>query len=247
VNQETPILVSWSPVGLARSYQIQISTNEDFTTPELSIGYQNEAYLVWDKAAWNTLYFYRVKTVNDGGDSAWSQGSFRTVPPTANITSPNGGEAWQRGVKHFIRWSANIADPVLIELYKSGTLVSAIATNASGMGAYQWLIPANAALDGDYLIRISSTANPEIADLSDAPFSIVDAPVITPGSVVRLPDGRVQFGVTADGASQVTVLASTDLLTWRVLGILPLSDGSKIFTDDQATNSAAVFYRLKVP
>ncbi len=33
VNQQLPISLSWSPKGFARSYQSQISTNQDFSTP----------------------------------------------------------------------------------------------------------------------------------------------------------------------------------------------------------------------
>jgi len=84
-------------------------------------------------------------------------------------------------------------------------------------------------------------------DLSDSTFSIIDAPVINAGTVTRLPDGRVQFGLTAPGAAQATVLGSTNLLTWQELQVVPVTSGSAVFTDDTATNNPVRFYRIRVP
>jgi hypothetical protein len=247
VNQQLPIMLSWLPKGFARSYQFQISTNEAFTSTLVSVPYQNDAYYIWNDAVPNTTYFYRAKTVNEGGESPWSVGSFQTVPPLLNVAMPNGGEAWQRGIKYFIRWTDNVSENVAIDLYKSGTFATTIVTNAPGTGAYQWLIPANITPGTDYSIKISSATSGSRFDLSDGAFSIIDLPGITPGSVVRLPDGRVQFGITAPGAAQISVLASTDLSTWQLLQSLPISGDTAIFTDNTSTNSPAMFYRLRIP
>ena len=176
VNQDLPVLLSWSPKGLARSYQIQISTNQDFSTTLASVSYQNNAYYVWTPDPANTAYFYRVKTVNDGGESDWSVGSFQTAKPFIAVTFPQGGETLQRGLKPFIRWSDNISESVTIELYKGGILAKTIATNAPSNGAYQWSIGSDLAPGNDYTIQISSTTNSALAATSAAPFSIVDVP-----------------------------------------------------------------------
>ncbi|HLH52595.1 MAG TPA: arylsulfotransferase family protein, partial [Verrucomicrobiae bacterium] len=76
VNQALPILISWSPKGLARSYQLDISTNADFSSPTISSAYQTDANYVLNSAAPGTTYYYRVNTVNEGGTSDWSAGSF---------------------------------------------------------------------------------------------------------------------------------------------------------------------------
>lgn len=69
----------------------------------------------------------------------------------------------------------------------------------------------------DYSIAVRSTTTGALSDTSDLPFSLIDAPPINAGSVSRLPDGSAQFGYTAPGASQMTVLGSTNLTTWAVL------------------------------
>ncbi len=247
VNQQLPIFLSWSPKGFARSYQLQVSTNQDFSMPTVAVSYQTDADYIWSGAAANTTYFYRVKTVNEGGESDWSAGSFRTIAPVVSVISPNGGEGLQRGLKYYIRWNDNIAENVLIELYKGGVLAKTIATNATSNGAYQWQIGFDINPGSDYSIKISSATNAALFDLSDSSFTIIDAPQIDSGSVVRLSDGRVQFGITVPGATQGTVLGSTNLSIWQVLQAVPLTSGSAVFIDNDATNFAYRFYRLRVP
>jgi hypothetical protein len=65
--------------------------------------------------------------------------------------------------------------------------------------------------------------------------------------VVRLPDGSVQFDLTAPGAATATVLGSTNLTVWQVLQTVPVTGGTAVFTDNNATNYPARFYRILVP
>jgi hypothetical protein len=177
VNQELPILLSWSPNGLARSYALQIATNSDFANPVLDVADQTDAFNVWTNAAPNTTYFYRVNTSNEGGTSDWSSGSFQTLAPMIKVTAPNGGEAWQRGLTYFIQWQDNIPEDVVIDLYKDGVFLTSLATNAS-TGACQWEIGQNILPGNDYSIKISSATREDLFDSSDRPFNI-DVPTIT--------------------------------------------------------------------
>ena len=177
VNQELPVCLAWSPKGLAAGYQLQIATNVDFSDPAVDVPYQADAFYVWSNAAPGTAYYYRVNTSNDGGTSDWSVGAFQTVAPTIVVTAPDGGEAWQRGLKYFIQWNDNLAEDVVIDLYKGGLFLKPLATNAS-TGAYQWQPGLDLRPGSDYSIKISSTVNPDLFDTSDKPFSI-DVPKIT--------------------------------------------------------------------
>ena len=72
---------------------------------------------------------------------------------------------------------------------------------------------------------------------------LIDAPSL-------LPDGRIQFGVTAGpGATQLTVWATTTLSPpdWQILGTVPLTGGSGVFIDDPAPKMPTRFYRATVP
>ena len=246
VNQARPILLSWSPKGLAAYYEFQVATNQDFANPVFQMPYQTDAFFVWSGAAASTTYFYRVRTWNDAGASGWAVGSFSTVPPAITVTAPNGGERWRRGLKYFVQWKANIAENVAIDLYKAGLFVSTIASNTPSTGAYQWPVGLNLSAGSDYSIKVSSATNAVLFDVSDAPFNL-DMPFIDARSLTRLPDGRFSFGLVAPGASQATVQGSTNLQVWQDLQSVTLTNGSAVFTDNSSTNLPGRFYKLHVP
>jgi len=177
VNQELPICLAWSPLGLAHGYHLQIATNEDFAPLVVDVPNQKSAFYVWSNAAPATAYYYRVNTTNYGGTSDWSAGAFQTVAPMIAVTVPNGGEAWQRGLKYFIQWNDNIAEDVVIDLYKGSVFQRTLATNAS-TGAYKWQVGLDLLPGDDYSIKVSSAINGTLFDSGDTPFSI-DVPNIT--------------------------------------------------------------------
>jgi hypothetical protein len=185
VNQQLPVSLAWSPQGLASAYHLQIATHADFSNPVVDVSEQTDASYVWSEAAPGTAYYYRVSTSNDGGTSDWSVGAFQTVPPMIAVTVPNGGEAWQRGQSYFIQWNDNIAEDVVIDLYKGGVFLTSLATNAS-TGAYKWQVGFDLIPGNDYSIRISSTLDEALFGSSDMPFS-VDVPKIT--SIQQNQDG----------------------------------------------------------
>lgn len=246
VNQQRPVLLSWSPAGLAAYYELELGTNQDFSNPLLSIPYQTDAFLVWSNANPNTTYYYHVRTWNDAGSSDWASGSFRTVAPYLTVTAPNGGENWRRGLKYFVKWQANIAENVQIDLYKSGVYVSTISTNAPNLGAYQWQVGLSLVPGSDYTIRITSTANPALFATSAAPFSI-DMPYIVSSSLAYNPAGQFSFNLVAPSASQVSVYDSTDLVNWQLLQVVPVTNSAATFVDTTATNGPIRFYRFHVP
>src|SRR5665213_1675755 len=186
VNQQRPMLLSWSPAGIAAYYEFQVSTSQDFSDPLLDVPYQTDAFFVWSNATANTIYYYRVRTDNDAGASDWATGSFQTVAPFLSLTSPNGGEFWRRGLKYFVQWQGNLGEAVNIDLYKSGAYLTGIATNAPSTGAYQWQVGLSLVPGNDYAIRITSSTNSSLFAASHAPFSI-DMPNIDVSSLKVLP------------------------------------------------------------
>src|SRR4030095_8237600 len=68
----------------------------------------------------NTQYFWRVRTVNQGGVSYWASASFTVMPPRLQLTYPAGGEVWQRFQVVTIRWTDNLSENVALDLYKGG-------------------------------------------------------------------------------------------------------------------------------
>ncbi len=247
VNQQHPIALSWTPKGFATSYALQVSTNTDFTAPVVDRPFQQEARYTFTNARPNITYFWRVSAANSAGVSDWATNAFATVPPQVHVTAANGGEAWQRGLKYFIQWDDNLLENVAIELYKGGSFVKNITTNAPSTVSYKWAIDLELPPGSDYSLKIRSATNAAVFDTSDATFSIVDAPTINASSVTRLPDGRVQFNLTAPGAAQATVLSSTNLTVWKDLQTLTVTNGSAVFTDAPAASFGSRWYRLRVP
>ncbi|MDH4239996.1 MAG: GPI anchored serine-threonine rich family protein, partial [Phycisphaerae bacterium] len=178
VNQELPILLSWTPKGFARSYHLQVAKDENFNNIVVEETFLKEARYIFKTAEHNMTYYYRVNTTNEGGTSGWSVGSFATVPPMIEVTAPNGREQWKRGLEYFIKWYDNIAEDVVIELYKGDTLVRTIGMVLSDR-AYEWEVDLDLEPGCDYSIKIKSSTDETLFDMSDGTFAI-DPPDTTP-------------------------------------------------------------------
>jgi hypothetical protein len=247
VNQSEPVSFQWTSQGFAHSYHLQVATDPGFNNLVVDqAGLTNTAYTLATVLP-GTNYYWRVNVGNYGGTSDWSTASFTAVPPMMQVTSPAGGEAWQRGLPYFVRWTNNLGENVTIKLYKGGSLLNTIAANVANLGAYYWSINYTNVPATNYSIAIFSATNSAVFGMSPLPFSIVDPPTFNPGSIVVLPNGSLQFGMTAPGAATATVLVSTNLTTWQILQSVPLVNGSAVVTDNTTTSSTARFYRLSLP
>jgi len=171
VNQELPVAFFWTPRGLANVYHLQVSTDPNFATLDVNNMNLTETRYTLETAKSNMIYYWRVNTFNAGGISEWSTGQFQTVPPMVQMIVPNGGEQWQRGREYMIQWKDNLNERVVIELYKSDTLVQTIA-EVPGIGAYEWEAGLDLEPGADYSIKIKSSSDDVVFDQSDEVFSI---------------------------------------------------------------------------
>ena len=85
-----------------------------------------------------------------------------------------------------------------------------------------------------------------------ATFEVLVTVLIDTPSLVRRPDGRVQFNLTVSGdaATQATVWGATTLAPsdWQPLGTVPLTAGRGLFTDETAPAfPERRFYRVTLP
>ncbi len=170
VNDALPVALDWTPMGLVDRYHLQVATDKFSTLIVDEPNIKATPYLL-DAVQAATTYHWRVRSTNGAGTSQWSQASFVSVAPMIQVTCPNGGGQWQRGLEYFIQWDDNVAENVVIELWKGGSWLRTLDTVPS-TGAYKW--EADLALDpgDDYSICIKSTADGATADTSDAAFTI---------------------------------------------------------------------------
>jgi hypothetical protein len=178
VNQELEVSFVWAPRGFYRSFGLQVSKDPGFKTLEVDETNLTDTRYTLEAVAPNTTYYYRVNTTNYGGTGDWATASFATVPPMIEVTSPNGGEQWKRGLDFFILWDDNIDEDVVLELYKGDTFVRTIRT-VSSIGAYEWEVDLDLEPGCDYSIKVKSSENEAVSDMSDGTFAI-DPPDTTP-------------------------------------------------------------------
>jgi hypothetical protein len=171
VNEALPVALDWTPRGFVNTYHLQVSKDAEFSTLVVDDPNLMETPYTLDTVEAGTTYYWRVSTINDAGASDWSEDVFETVPPTVQVTVPNGGEDWQRGIEYFIQWDDNLDEDVVIELYKGGSLLQTIDTVPS-IGAHKWEADLTLEPGEDYSIQIRSAVDETKADVSDATFTI---------------------------------------------------------------------------
>jgi len=174
VNGAQPVALWWCPNGFVRSYRLQVATDTEFGNIIVDEAGLKESGYILESVEPASTYHWRVNTTNEGGTSDWSTRSFQTVPPVVQVTVPNGGEQWQCGLKYFIQWNDNLAEDVVIELYKGDTLVQTIGT-VSSIGVYEWEVNLELEAGEDYSIKVKSSVDETLVDVSDAPFTIIGA------------------------------------------------------------------------
>jgi len=251
VDQAEPITLRWTPQGLVGSFELQLATDAGFTNIVLDTNNLGSANYAVQNPSPNTQYFWRVRTVNQGGTSDWASASFTTVPPVLQLTYPAGGEVWQRFQVVTIRWVGNLSENVALDIYKSGVSNRTFVASTPDSGSYTWTVGQFQAFPSgsNYTIKIRSTTNPSVYNFSN-PFSLITnltSVTINAASLTNLPNGSIQFGFSIPGALEATVWASTNLVNWQALQTVPLTNGNAVFTDAAAASFTARFYRLSVP
>ncbi|HEX9745927.1 MAG TPA: hypothetical protein VGB30_10925 [bacterium] len=135
--------------------------------------------------------------------------------PTITVTSPNGGEQWEVGSTREITWtSSDVSGTAFLEYSKDdfGSDINVISTDETDDGSYDWVVPDD--ISGTVKVRVSSTDDPAVNDVSDDYFEIVPAWI-----EVTIPNGGETwyYGFTEDiewassgGITDVRIDLSTD-------------------------------------
>jgi hypothetical protein len=196
------VTLVWSAAGLVGSFDLQVATDTGFSNLVLNTNGLGTSSSTLQNLLLNTQYFWRVRTVNQGGVSGWASASFTTVPLKLQLTYPAGGEVWQRFQVVTIRWMDNLAENVALDLYKDGVSNRTFVASTASSGSFTWTVGQFMDIppSTNYTIRIRSTTNPASFDFSE-PFNIV-----RPVTMATVPAG---LSLTVDGTNYAAPTAFT--------------------------------------
>jgi len=139
------------------------------------------------------------------------------------ITTPNGGEEIELGVSTIISWqSQTVSEPIKLELYRGNSFHATIADSLNDKNEHSWQVPFDYPAASDYKIKVTSTANSSVNDLSDNQFTFYKPTitVISPTNndnwyfgrsvVIKWSSSQVQGAVKIElyrGSNNVSVIA----------------------------------------
>jgi hypothetical protein len=239
ITNLTRVMVATAPTNLTVTVD---GTN--FTAPTV---------LNWLPNSSHTLVANSPQVASDGHSRsvfvAWSDGGAQSHSVTVPFSAMTNTASYS--TNYLLDLSTNLAGAGTIAAappgpwYNLGQLVSLTANPSNGYLFYTWQ-GVDTSSSSTAQITMNSYRN---AQAKFMPVSGV--PQIVPGSLVRLPDGRVQFNFTAGAgvATQATVWAATMLSPpdWWILGTTSLNNGSGAFIDNSAPVAASRYYRVSLP
>jgi hypothetical protein len=153
------------------------------------------------------------------------------TPPTATVTSPNGGETWTANTVHNITWTANDNVGVTaIDLAYStdgGATYTTIATGLANTGSYAWTVPDQQTANALVQVVAHDAAGNTGVDASNAAFTISAPDTTAPVVTVTSPNGGESWA--AGSVHNITWTATDDVGVTGV-DLYYSTDGGATFT-----------------
>jgi hypothetical protein len=150
----TPTL-SWEASERATNYRVEVSTDPDFSQLPVQGTSTETTFTVPNPLEFATIYYWRIKAVNIGGESDWSPvASFTTeVRETkifANYPNPFNSSTT-------LKYQLSEQLPVTIELYDiGGRRIAKLVDGVQSAGVYFVPFNASSVASGTYLVRFIS-------------------------------------------------------------------------------------------
>ena len=199
----------------------------------------------------------RLTDTSDGSVADVSDGTFSIIEPQPYVTvlTPNGGNQWILGRQYPVTWESDKVGHVTIEYSHDGgeTWIGIAQEIEAESGTYDWTVPET--VSAQCRVRIADAANPDVADVSDAVFSIIPEPA-EPTITLVFPAGDEKL--TA-GEDSVVRWESTDVdsvhislsidngESWTIIGDrVPSPDsGEHFWTAPSDIESSTCFIRIE--
>jgi hypothetical protein len=169
----TPVFLNWSSTGRYDSFNLQISTEDTFSSLELDSNNLLDTRLLvnFDN---DTKYYWRVRTKIKDKLSSWSEvREFSLKEPYLKLLNPIGGEVYTKDSNYVLRWETNLPDSVKITLLKDDQPLTLLSDSLySYHNGFLWLVPTNVPDGNFYKIRLESITDKSLAVESNKPFTI---------------------------------------------------------------------------
>ena len=175
---------------------------------------------------------YYVKITSTSNTGCYDNSNYYFAIANPQLTYPSAsGIIWNVGATYNISWTGFTGTNVKIDLYRSAGLVGTIISSTPNDGSHPWIIPALTAAS-DYYVRITSTTNSSVYDISNYYFAVAAFLNVSPATI------SLGSGSGLNGSFSLTSNTSwsiTDNADW--LSVSPVS-GSNNATITVTTTSA---------
>ncbi|MCS6804701.1 MAG: zinc-dependent metalloprotease [Acidobacteriota bacterium] len=207
--------ITWSSVSVTGNVKIELSRNGGSTYETLFADTANDGSQSWTvTGAATTQARIRITSLANPAINDVSNANFSISepPPPIGITliAPNGGENWPVGSVQVIRWTSNgVSGNVRIRLSRDGgATYTTLTSNTANDGSFEWTVTGPATTQAR--IEVQSRNDSTIRDVSDANFTISDAPPPPPppSITVLVPNGGETWRV---GTVQTIQWSSTNV------------------------------------
>ena len=225
-----------------RDYQGTLATALNIYRPDGSI-FQSWQYAPADStfySAWSRAWVFNLPAGEPAGvwrfEATYNGRAYETffnvnAPPAITVNSPNGGEQWDRQLTHSVTWTDNLGGDVNIALYHNGVYAAAIASNIPSDGAHLWAPDTALASGPGYTIRVTSVIVPAVYDASDAPFTLIDAPLVARDDFAMTPvNTPVTIDVLGNDSAPIGEPMTITALGLPMSGTLSLIDARLVYT-----------------
>ncbi len=145
----------------------------------IAIDIENDGSFLWEDIPYDLSHTVRVRISSMLDPSIFdvSDDVFTIDNPPIEVLSPDGGEEWKASSSQEISWETiDLTGTLLIEYSKDYFVsdIHTIAENVDDTGTFMWVdIPNDPSTS--VRVRISSTDDPNVRDISDGNFSIEES------------------------------------------------------------------------
>ena len=222
ISNNYPVKMVWTSTGRYDNFQLQISTDAEFSNIILDSSNVETPIIVLSELAPNSKYYWRTRTFYRSLISDWSNvRSFNLSAEFIDMLYPNGNEVLTKDSTYIIKWSTNLTDSVAITLLNNGEQLLSINNGfASHSNSFAWKVPKTLEASDLYKIRVTNLKNGNLIAESESNFSI--------SNIVSVQDN------TYDTESSLAILPSP---VYETAGI-------EISTKESANIKLAIFDNL---